>query len=78
MASDDLCEADGARQRFGALLMRRVAVAVHEINRSNAEAIVIGCPQSRARSGFVERSQHFAMGGDALVDLDDTIIEWRR
>ena len=76
MAGRDLGEADGARQCFGALLVRRIAIAVHEIDRGDAEAIVIGRLQSRARCRLRRTVAAFAIGGDALVDLDHTLIEW--
>ena len=77
MAGGDLSEADSARQCFGALLVLWIAIPVHEIDRCDAEAIIIGRLQSRSDVGFIEWSQHCAVSGDALVDFDHTLIEWR-
>ena len=38
-------------------------------------ALVVGRLQRRARRRLVERAQHRAVGADALVDLDDPVVE---
>jgi hypothetical protein len=64
-----------ARQRGRRLLVRRVAVAVHEDDGHAAQAGVEGGPQPLAQVHLVERLAHAAVGAHALLRLDDAAVQ---
>ena len=57
--------------------MGGVAEAVQERDGYGVDARRRAPRSSVARSGLVERRQHRAVGVDALVDLDDAVVQRR-
>ncbi len=78
MADRHLGEAQPAREIGGVALMPGKAVAMQEDDRRRADAGSV----SGSKIGFeprqIERGQHLALGGDALVGLDDALVELLR
>ena len=75
---DHFCEAELAREFGCAPLVRGMAKTMHEDNRDALDAARAQAREVRREARHVERFQHFAFGGVALVGLDDFRIERRR
>ena len=71
----DLAVADGARHRRHLLLMRRVAVAVHEYDSERAVALIVGGFEITAGALDVERREHLAVRTDALLHFHHLAVE---
>ena len=52
-----------------------IAIAVEQDDRNRSNATGIGLEQSGAGLPLIERSQHLAVRGDPLSDLDDALVE---
>ncbi len=74
----DLRKAGFARDLRGGLLMRGVAITVHEDDRARAQSGVVRLAQCAAQRHAVERLQHLAVRAGALVGLDDPGIKQLR
>ena len=73
-----LREAQLARQRGQRALVLRIAIAVHQDDRDRPDAVGAQRSEIAPCRLEVERLHDVAMRADALVDLDDTLVEQRR
>src|SRR5262245_15116105 len=55
--------------------MRVVAIAVHKDDRERTEALRISGTKLSACPLFIERTQHRAIRGDALIDFHDMSVD---
>ena len=74
---DHFREAELARERCRAPLVRGMAEAMHEDDRDALDAAPAQAREIRREARLVEGLQHFALGRVALVGLDDLRIERR-
>ena len=70
MARRDFLESRLAREFDQRLFMRAPAISVHQHDRDRANSARVRRAQPRQRGVAVERCEHFAIGIDALVDLE--------
>ncbi len=75
VAHRDLGEADLVGERGDQPLVRGIAIAMHQHDRRGADAGGEGGGEIGAHARFVGRAQDLALGGDALVDFDDALVE---
>ena len=71
----DLRKADCARQVGHARFVGRMAVAVHERHGHGADTVRVRGVEGAPDAGFVERHDHLPTRADALVHLDDALVE---
>ena len=71
----DLGETHLARDALGGLLVRRIAVGVHEHDGGTAQTRVVGGPQALAQVFFVQCGDHLAMRAHALFGLDHAFVQ---
>jgi hypothetical protein len=73
----DLREAGAFRDGGERLLVRGIAIPVHQHDGAGAEAARVGVAQRGLGRGGVERGYDVAVCTDALVDLHDFLVEHR-
>ncbi len=78
MADGNLGEADVTRDGGQRLLMRAMAIAVHQQDGDGAQTAIIAGLQRSARRRFVQRAQDDAVGIDPLVNLHHRLMQRRR
>ena len=78
VAGRDLGEADLARQRRHLALVLRGAVGVHEDDGGGADAGRVGSLEPGTGAAQVHRAELVAVGQQALVDLNDPLVQQLR
>ena len=78
MADRYLGKADREGERSENALVLRITVAVHEHDRAGANALRMRRAQLDLGAGKIDHSYDFAMGSDALVDLDHALVDRTR
>ena len=75
MADRHLREAHLARELGHQLLVRRIAIGVHEHDGDRADAVLLRALEFGAHGGQIGRLLDGAVGAHALVHFDDALIE---
>ncbi len=57
--------------------MNGVPISVHEHDRHRSNASVHGLAEQFTRALFIKRDTHVTLRGDALIDLDHSLIKHR-
>ena len=78
VADRNLRKAHLARERGDALLMRGIAIGVHEHDRDGRDAVAPARLERGAHAGEIGRALHGAVGAHALVDLDHALVQHLR
>ena len=73
-----LGKADRAGERSENALVLRITVAVHEHDRAGANALRMRRAQLDLGASKIDHPYDFAMGSDALVDLDHALVDRTR